>query len=116
MKDFERASGVCVCVVGLEKMNESLFDDVEARGSDLYAWTVDREEGLLNGNLDVFACLEIYPWILIDLLTCALTCAPLTNLSVSNPWIHHSAYDRSACLQSFVPWTCLLASALSLCL
>lgn len=116
MKDFERISGVCVCVIGLGKMNKSLFDDMEARESDLYVWTVDRKEGLLNENFDVFACLEIYPWILIDLLTCALTCAPLTHLSDPNPWIHHSAYDLSACLQSFVPWTFLLASALSLCL
>ena len=85
MKDFERVSGVCVCVIDLEGMNESLFDDVEARESDLYAWTVGREEGLLNGNLDVFACLEIYSWILIDLLTCGLTCAPLTYLSDPNP-------------------------------
>ena len=30
MKDFERVSGVCV-------LNESLFDGVEARESDLYA-------------------------------------------------------------------------------
>jgi len=110
VKGFERVSGVCVCVIDLEEMNESLFDNVEARESNLYAWTVDREEGLLNGNLDVFACLEI------DLLTCGLTCAPLTCLSDPNPWIHHSAYDLSAYLQSFVHWTCLLASALSLCL
>lgn len=84
-RDFEWVSGVCVCAIGLEKVSENLFDDVEVRENSLCAWTPDTEGGLLNGNRDVSACLEIYPWILIDLLTYALTCAPLTHLSNLNP-------------------------------